>query len=185
MFLAFVLFVMGPFFSSSNYAADLLGPLDFRLGCWGVADFTVKTVIFTPPVGHRVRITRLRGDLIAWPRVLPGEEIVKEGTYAGVLLGFQTSAPEGSVRSQPYNPNDPNGATLPMADNTMLYVQGALDKQPVRVDFNHAINALLEPDHKLLVKVAAWLNTTGKPIHLEPSFTVEYQFEKEDASTER
>jgi hypothetical protein len=36
----------------------------------------------------------------------------------------------------------------------------------------------LEPDNKLLVTVASWLNTTGKPVHIEPTFTVVYRWEE-------
>ena len=41
------------------------------------------------------------------------------------------------------------------------------------------VNVLLEPDNKLLVKVAAWLNTTGRPIHTEATFTVVYRYERD------
>jgi hypothetical protein len=61
----------------------------------------------------------------------------------------------------------------------MLYVQHAMESAPVRAPFDYdRVNVLLEPDNKLLVKVAAWLNSTGKPIHIEPTFSVVYRYER-------
>jgi hypothetical protein len=171
MILALLLATLGPFFASSNFTADLLGPVDVRPGCWGNADVATWTITFRPPPGYRVRVLRLRGDLVAWPRVLPGEKAIEPGNYAGVLLGFQTTAPEGSVRCDW------------CADNTALYIQDAMSNKPIRAPFNHEIGALLEPDHKLVVKVAAWLNTSGHPIHIEPTFTTVFQFEKDTDGT--
>ena len=61
----------------------------------------------------------------------------------------------------------------------MLYIQHAMENAPVRARFDYdMVNVLLEPDHKLVVKVAAWLNSTGRPIHVEPTFTVVYRYER-------
>jgi hypothetical protein len=159
--------ILGPFSSSANFSADLLGARDTRPDTWGNADSASWTIQFRPPAGYRVRILKLRGDLVAWPRVLPGEPPVPRGTYAGVLLGFMTTAPDGSLRCDP------------CADNAMLYIQHAMESAPVRAPFDYdRVNVLLESDNKLLVKVAAWLNSTGRPIHIEPTFTVVYRYEK-------
>jgi hypothetical protein len=168
-FIAFALSVLGPFCSATNFSVDLLGPVDQRGSTWGNADAHSWAITFKPPVGYRVRILRLSGDLVAWPKVLPGEFPVADGAYAGVLLGLQTTAPQGSTRCEL------------CADNTMLYVQGAIDSHPIRVPFDQRVSAggMLGTDNKLVVKVAAWLNTTGKPIHMEPTFTVTYRFEPE------
>ena len=40
------------------------------------------------------------------------------------------------------------------------------------------VNVLLEPDNMLLVKVAALLNSTGRPIHIEATFMVVYRYER-------
>src|SRR4051794_36994653 len=113
-----------------------------------------------PPAGYRVRILRLRGDLVSWPRVLQTEPQVKQGSYAGVLLGFHTTGENTSVHC------------TYCADNHMLYVQDGLSANPVRTPFNDdvSIGGLLSTDNVLHIKIAAWLNTTGYPIHMEPTF---------------
>lgn len=159
---------LGPFSASSNFSVDLLGPVDTRPACYGNADFWNFAVTFNPPTGMRVRVLRLRGDLVSWPRIAPGELPIGTGKFAGVLLGFQTTAPEGS-KSCDW-----------CADNTMLYIQDATDGGPRRAPFNDdvRVGGLLGTDNKLVVKVAAWLNTTGHYIHIEPTFTVVYQYER-------
>lgn len=162
--------ILGPFTASSNFAADLLGPVDTRVGCWGRAEAVTWAVTFKAPAGHRVRILRIRGDLVAWPKFLTGELPMHAGRYAGVLVGFQSTAPEGSTRCDW------------CADATWIYYQGALDStstRPLRIHWDDSVDELLEPDHKLVVKVASWLNTIEKPIHIEPTFTVRYQFERQ------
>jgi hypothetical protein len=157
-----------PFSSAANFSADLLGPIDTRGACcWGNADFTEWSITFRPPAGYRVRILALHGDLVAWPRVLPGQPAVPPGSYAGVLLAFRSSA-------QPHSDN------CDLCDDpTMLYLQGATHSEPTRVPFDQTdLSALLEPDNKLIVRVASWPNTTGYPIHIEPTFTVRYRYER-------
>ena len=156
--------------AASNFAVDLFGSPDLRPGCWGLADARTATITFHPPAGYRVRILRLRGDFLAWPRVLPGEDPVPAGRYAGALLGFQTTAPEGSAWADW------------ASDNTLLYIQVATSGEVARASYNDdvSVGGLLEPDHRLLVKMAAWLNATSKPIHMEPTFVLTYQFEKRE-----
>ena len=157
--------ILGPYSSSTNFAGDLYGTLDLRAGCWGFTDSMEWAVTFHPPAGYRVRILGLAGDLIAWPKVLPGNPPVPGGVYAGVLLAFHTSAPGGSANCDYCD------------DSTMVYVQDGLESNPIRAPFDRIVSALLESDNQLLVKVASWLNTTGYPIHMEPTFTVKYQYE--------
>ena len=148
---------------AAHFSTDLLGPIDSRPGTWGHADYSTWKITFKPLAGHRVRILRAHGDLVSWVRGAP------EDTYAGVLLGFQTTAPEGSARADW------------AADNTMLYVQDAVSRnRPARTAFNADVRAggLLESDNVLVVKIAAWLNDTGQPIHSEVSVTLTYQFER-------
>jgi hypothetical protein len=157
--------ILGPYSSSGNFAGDLYGSPDLRAGCWGFTDSTEWAITFHPPAGYRVRILGLTGDLIAWPKVMPGNPPVASGVYAGVLLAFHTSAPGGSVNCDFCD------------DSTMVYVQNGLDSHAIRAPFDRSLFALLESDNQLLVKVASWLNTTGYPIHMEPTFTVRYQYE--------
>jgi hypothetical protein len=163
--------ILGPYSASANFTADLFGPVDTRPGCWGNAESATWELEFYPPPGYRVRILAIDGDLVAWPKVLPEDDPVAEGTYAGVLLGFQVAGPDGSVRCD-Y-----------CADNTMVYVQSALDSHPAVRSFsrNTAAAGLLAADNKLYIKVASWLNTFGLPVHLEPTFDVLYQFEPDSA----
>jgi hypothetical protein len=152
--------------STSNFSADLLGGLDTRPSTWGAVDVATWTITYRPPPGSRVRILHVRGDLVAWPKVLPGETPVPEGRYAGVLLGLGRTMGENTA------PCDW------CEDSAMLYIQAGLDSHPVRAAFNDDVAAgLLAADNKLVVTVAAWLNTTGKPIHVEPTFVVTYRFE--------
>jgi hypothetical protein len=159
--------LLGPFTASSNFSVDLLGEKDTREGTWGYTGAQTWPIQFNPPEGYRVRVLEISGDLIAWPRVLPGETAVQPGAYAGVLVGFQTTAPEGSERCSP------------CADNTPVYLQAGLDGRPSRIAYARKVNMLLEQDNRLIVKVAAWLNTTGKPIHIEPTFTLKYRWERQ------
>ena len=167
--LPFLLAIIGPFLASSNYSVDLTGPKDTRADTWGTAAAYSAPIAFHPPAGYRVRVLRIRGDLVAWARVLPGEELPATGSTAGVLVGFQTTALDGSARC------------VPCADNTLIYLQDAVSGSGrVRIPFDADVSTggLLLPDNVLVVKVASWLNTTGKAIHLEPTFTVIYRFEE-------
>jgi hypothetical protein len=148
--------------SATNYSADILGTPDTRPDTWGRAGVQSWKIRFKPPAGHRVRIVRVYGDFLIWPKGL-----VEPGRFAGALFGLQTTAPEGSVH-----------ADL-AADNTMLYVQTATGGGPARTAFDYDVSAggLLEPDHVLVVKVAVWLNDTEREIHCEPSFTMVYRYE--------
>ncbi len=167
LLLALALAVLGPFTAANNYATNLMGPTDTRVDTWGTADSQVWQQSFRPPAGYRVRVLRLWGDLVAWPMVLPGERPVAPGQYAGVLVGFQTTARDGSDRC------------WPCADNTLLYLQGAMHAEPVRIPFDQRVSTLLEADNILAVKVADWLNTLGRPVHMEVTYRVTYRFEKE------
>ena len=151
--------------AATNFSVDLLGTPDNRPDTWGTAASSIKLITFKPPKGYRVRILRVYGDLLAWPI---GR--VSEGKFAGVLFGLQTTAPEGSIRMDWG------------ADNTLLYLQDATGGEVRRSSFDHdvSVGGLLPPDNKLLVKMAVWLNDTGLPIHIEPSFVMVYRFEKDD-----
>lgn len=156
--------------AATNFSVDLIGVPDTRPDTWGTASYAVKAITFKPPQGQRVRILRVYGDLLIWPL-----GIVPQGKFAGVLLGLQTTAPDGSVRMDWG------------ADNTMLYIQDATGGEPRRAAFDYkvSVGGVLGPDNKLIVKMATWLNDTGLPIHIEPSFVMVYRFENNDNNTAR
>ena len=155
------------FAASSNFSVDLMGAPDTRPSTWGDAGAQTWKLTFKPPAGQRTRVLHIAGDLLAWPKVLPGDAPVPPSTTSGVLLSFQTTAPGGSVRCDW------------CADNTMLYLQEAVMDRPGRFSYDSDTRAagLLEADNQLVIVVATFLNTTGKYIHIEPTFTVTYQFE--------
>lgn len=168
MFPLLALFLgLGPYSAASNFSVDLMGVADTRTSTWGNAAAYTWNMPFHPPAGYRVRILRLRGDLVAWPKVLPGGTPAPAGMVSGVLLAFATTAPGGSSRCD-Y-----------CSDGCMLYIQDALGALPVRAAYDQDTSAggLLEPDNILNVTVSSWLNVTGKYIHLEPTFVVTYRFE--------
>jgi hypothetical protein len=157
---------LGPFSAATNHSDDLLGTPDSRPDTWGTAGYAVRRIEFHPPAGYRTRILRVYGDFQGWVRKNPS------GNCLGVLWGLATTAPEGSAR------------VTPAADNTFLYIQDSVCgtqrnfRAPVDYDTRHG--GLLGPDNVLISKTAVWLNETGEPVHMEPSFTIVYQFERED-----
>ena len=162
---------------SGNFPRDLYGPVDTRMAgmtcsvgpcIWGHADSDVMPLQFFPPAGYRVRILGLRGDAIAWIKSLPGDPATPLESAAGILVGFQTTSSSGSAHCD-Y-----------CADGCPLYLQDSVtEKTPkTRTPFVYDnLNMLLDPDNKLQLKVASFLNTTGKPIHIEATYTVIYRFE--------
>jgi len=156
---------------ATNFSADLFGPLDTRPDTWGHADYHVWTIEMknVPPL-HRVRVLRVFGDVVSYVRQ-PSDKT------AGTLFGLATTAPDGNIGMDGVQRCDY------CALNTMLYVQdyvgptGGGGKRPF--DYTVADAGLLERDHKLLVKVAAWLNETNQPVHIEPTFNVVYRYERE------
>lgn len=158
---------------TGNFPRDLCGPIDTRPNTWGRAEAAELPIKFNPPIGHKVRVTRIRGDLVSWPLIGscasstdPGRQI-SSGNYSGLLVGFSTTAPEGSKRCNW------------CADNTLLYVQDGLKSGEVRrTPFNWTMSRLLEPDNTLVLKIATWLNTIGSPIHVEATWQAEIEWVK-------
>lgn len=157
---------------SGNYPVNLYGPVDTRNECWGNAEAQSLPIQFKPPAGQRVRVLELRGDLTAWPKTVgvapgPGLDAVAIGS-AGVLLGFSTTGSAGATECNF------------CADGCMVYVQAALVGNTAVVrDFDYVVSAdnLLDEDNILVLKLAAWLNTTGVPIHVEGTYGILFQFE--------
>lgn len=166
---------------SGNFPRDLYGPIDMRdtrLVCngpciWGHADSDALKITFHPPAGYRVRILSLRGDVTAWVKSLPGDPATPAESMAGVLGGFQTtnSLNDGASAQCDY-----------CADGCPLYIQGAVgEKQPsTRLPFYYdQVGQLLDADNILNAKIASWLNSTGKPIHIEITYTIQFRYEPE------
>jgi hypothetical protein len=179
----------GPYRASSNFAADLAGMPDMREGCWGTAEVAQWRVTFSPPAGYRVRILEIHGDLVSWIKSMPKDPATPAESAAGVLLGLQSTPAPGTsgrcdvcsdvvsrVRVWSGTPE-----TVGVLGTTLLYIQDVVTQSTPRsraaFDLTQ-VNEFLQADNKLLVTVASWLNTTGKPIHAEPTFTLTYQFEE-------
>ena len=155
--------ILGPYSVATNHSDDIKGEPDTRPDTWGLTGYQVHTFTFRPPAGYRVRILRVYGNVQGW---IPGEPVTR---CVGMLWGLQTTGPEGSAR------------VTPAADNTLLYVQDATCGEPFRVpvDYDVRVGGLLEKDHILYSKVAVFMNETGRALHLEPSFNLVFQFERE------
>jgi len=148
---------------SSNFSADLYGQLDTRPNTWGYAAAHQWTITFKQ---KEVRLLSAAGDVVAWPTTKGLRPVlVQPGTFAGVLFGLMTTEPEGSRYADW------------AADNTFVYIQGAVSNKPIRMQFNRTFNVHLE-DGKVVVRLASWLNDTGYAIHIEPTFTLGYTFKK-------
>jgi len=157
--------ILGPYSAATNHADDILGAPDTRPGTWGTTGYNVHTIQFHPPAGYRTRILRVYGDFQGWLRKNAS------GNCVGVLWGLQTTAPEGSER------------VTPAADNTLIYRQQAIcERAPFYLEFDTDVSVagMLPADNKLYSKAAVFMNETGEPVHMEPSFTIVYQFEKEN-----
>lgn len=160
---------LGPFFDSTNFAWELKGSPDTRTDCcYGYTEAQTGIITFAPPPpGYRVRITRLRGDFIAWIKSLPGDPPTPPESTAGVLLGYQNSNPQGSI-----------GCDW-CATSTPLYIQDSVTEKQPRTrdayDYDH-LNFVLESDNQLHIVVAMWLNTTGKAIHMEPTVVFDWDY---------
>ena len=176
--LLFFALALQPITVSGNFPRDLLGPVDLRdtrptacaggLCIWGRADSDTLPIQFHAPAGYRVRILAIRGDLSAWVKRLPGEPPLPSGSSAGVLAAFQVPA------------TGPSSEADYCDRGAVLYVQDSLtSEQPkTRVALNwENLNFLLGTDNTLIAKVAEFLNTMEKPIHLELTWVISFQFE--------
>ena len=82
-----------PCVATINLPADIEGTPDTRTGTWGSAG--VREVPYTfkkVPLGYRVRVLRIDGDMVSWPH---GD--VMAGKFAGVLWGATTTSSAGDV----------------------------------------------------------------------------------------
>lgn len=151
---------------STNYPYDAEGEPDSRPGCWGKAAYDDGKITFKDvPAGHRVRITRVYGDFVAWPH-----GAAAPGKYGGCLFGLMASDSTAS----PYADLASSGC--------MLYLQTAVgaDQARAHFDVNTEAAGLLAEDHVLVVRRAVFLNELGGgvSIHMEPSFVLEFRHEE-------
>ena len=162
---------LGPFQSTSNTAFDVAGDPDGRPGSWGLSKAVPVRLKITAPTGYRVRILHIAGDLVAWPKkgVLTGDR------YAEVGWGLNTSLNDGS-KYMSY-PDDPKATAY---DNCMVWIQDVIvaTRGAVRATFDRRVSALLNSDGIMYSQAFVALNTSGLEIHLEPTVTVTYRFEK-------
>lgn len=167
-----------PIHVGGNFSRDLFGAVDTRPNTWGRADADTLPIQFNPPPGYKVNILALRGDLIAFPKIdkpapvpvvtpLPVAPLIAPNRYAGVLMGFSLTGPEGSK------------LCTWCADGTIVYIQDSIStaKDTTRAGFNYdKLDVTLGPDNTLQLKLAAWLNTMEVPIHVEGSWTADLEF---------
>ena len=169
---------LGPFQSTSNTSFDVTGDPDVRPGSWGLSKAVPVRLKITAPSGYRVRILRISGDLVAWPKkgVLTGDQ------YAEVGWGLNTSLKDGSTYMS--YPDDPEATAY---DNCMVWIQDVIvaTRGAVRATFNRRVSALLNADGIMYSQAFVALNTSGLAIHLEPTVTVMYRFEKAEPAEKR
>jgi len=163
-----------PWYAATNFAVDLSGTADSRSGTYGTTGVATWNLTFFPPPGARVRILSIEGDLVGWVRSLPGDPPTVPESTAGVTFNIQSN-PSVSAYSN-------SGRCDPCSDGrvSMAYLQAVVT--PLQPSFRAAfsrpdVGVVLGPDNALLITCATWLNTTGKPVHLEPTFTVKYKWE--------
>jgi hypothetical protein len=172
---------------SGNFPRDLYGPVDLRdtrpTACaggpciWGHADYAVLPITFKPPAGYRVKILSLRGDVIAWIKSLPGDPAIPLESAAGVLGSFQTTS--SLKHSDAGSGAEASTECDYCAADTPLYIQDSVtEKVPkTRAPYNYTgVDMLLDSDHVLHATVAEFLNTTGKPIHVEMTYTIQFVY---------
>ena len=149
---------------STNFAYTNEGVTDTRPGTWGKAsafDFTIPFV--NVPPGKRVLITRIYGDFLMWPH-----GVIAANSAAGGLTGLLTTSSGQS----------PFVSTGLGSQGSFFYIQSGCDGTPQRApfDFNVSNGGLLDPDNKMILRIAVFLNTTGVPIHMETTLVVEFQY---------
>ena len=148
-------------FMSGCFSYDLDGPRDTRPYTWGTAEGAISEIKFMPPSGMQTVVHSITGDIVAWTRN------ETRGKF-GVLYGFQ---------QYPYNVG--GAGELDMGDiSTLLYGQtGSNSTEVTTRTFNKTFKKPIAlPVHSLFVKGASWLNETGQEVHLEITYTVEYEF---------
>ncbi len=162
---------LGPYSSAINIEEDLGSPETSEPSTWGTQQAFASKIKFNAPEGYRVRIERVYGDFIGYPR-----KRIPQDTSVEIGWGLKTTAPDGSKRvTFP-------GYAASGFDNSFIWLQDYLgDLTPrSRMPFDHDVHigGLLEPDNILISQAFVALNTTGVPIHLEATLVCIYSFVK-------
>jgi hypothetical protein len=157
--------ILGPYSTAVNFSIDLAGIPDTRPGTWGNTGSAQNLVTFSPPAGYAVRVLTIYGDFTGFPR----SGTPSPGTSCEIGWGLKTTAPDGSkLVSTGY-------------DNSFVWLQNVVTSvaPACRAGFNFDVRTggLLGPDNTMISQVFVALNTTGLTIHMEPTFTMVYQFE--------
>lgn len=156
--------VGSPRYISENFSVDLAGIPDARPGTWGHADYARQPIVFSPPAGYRVRILGVHGDFVAWPK----EGAIVPGTSAEAGWGLKTTAPDGTAVANVG------------FDNTAVWVQcgitAAHDDCTRSYDRDFPEGFDLGPDNTLISQTFVAINTSGRMVHMEPTFTIKYSF---------
>ena len=156
---------LGPYSTAVNFSVDLAGTPDTRPGTWGNAGFAQNITSFSPSAGLWVRVLRVYGNFIAFPR----SGVVAGDTSCEVGWGLKTTAPDGSAHAS-------TGY-----DNSFVWIQGVVTSASpscsAAFDFDDHVGGLLQPVLKLISQTFVALNRTGLTIHMEPTFVMVYQFE--------
>jgi len=148
---------------SGNFADDLIGTPDTRPGTWGTAGVAYHELRFHPPDGCAVKLLSISGDLLAWTR---------NWSYgkAGVLVGIHRTLWGGK---NPWAPCDY------CTEDVILYRQLGVDglrAHTTEFDRRFKRGVLVGPDNCLKFKHAVWLNETGQLVHIETTWTIEFQW---------
>ena len=159
---------------TGNFPRELFGPVDTRPTCYGHADADSLPIKFHPPVGYRVHITHIRGDLLAWAVVPDGQPEPKSTSGSGALAGFSYTAPD-----TPVCPDCGSVYCDWCADSAMVYVQTAFSgTNRAQRTWDYDVDGYLGPDNVMVLKIAAWLNTTGYPVHVEVTWSARFEYVK-------
>jgi hypothetical protein len=113
---------------------------------WGLCDSRSVSIVFE---GVPVIVQRIDGDFIGWLR-----GAAPAGTHAGMLVSFCRSDAG----------NDPDVSYS--ASGCFVYVQGSAGSGDFRGTYSEA-GGPLAADNALVVKLAEFLNDSGRSLHLE------------------
>lgn len=165
--------ILGPYSTTINLTADLVGEPDTRPCCWGTAGAQPAQIKFAAPAGYRTRILRVYGDFVAWSKA----GVIPTGTTSEVGWGIKSTKADGSTLvSFP-------GYTAQPFDNSMYWLQNVVTQANTSpratFDVDVHVGGLLEKDNILISQCFVALNQTGLMIHMEPTWSIVYQFEVE------
>lgn len=158
--------ILGPYSDALNMVADLTGVKDPRPAIWGLDGSQSVVVPFEDvPEGYRVRVLSLTGNYMAWARAA-----YRPGKHVGTSWGIKTSYPDGSLHLPQFG-----------ASNCFAYLEYGLSNGEVNQPFNidTHVGGLLGVDNTLTFVSAVYLNDEMIPVHMETTFTMIYQFEKQ------